>query len=103
MLSHLLAELTHFIEHSPPCYGYHSLICFDDLCKLYNSSLNSKILHSAQIRQRSAPLSLSEILLIEVLFHLALIRISNIIIYMASANNTDIILESSLIINALWQ
>ena len=44
-------------------------VCLDDFCKLYESSVKSKTLPSNKIRQKQGYLSLSEIMLIEVLYH----------------------------------
>lgn len=44
-------------------------VCLDDFCKLYESSLKSKALPAPRTRQRQGYLSLSEMLLIEVLYH----------------------------------
>lgn len=44
-------------------------VCLDDFCKLYDSSLKAKALPTSGIRQRSGYLRLSEMLLIEVLYH----------------------------------
>jgi hypothetical protein len=44
-------------------------VCLDDFCKLYEASVKSKLFPSCKIRQRQGYLSLSEMLLIEVLYH----------------------------------
>lgn len=44
-------------------------VCIDDFCKLYESSIKSKTLPSYKTRQRQGYLSLSEMLLIEVMYH----------------------------------
>ena len=44
-------------------------VCLDDFCKLYELSVKSKVLPSCKSRQRQGYLSLSEMLLIEVLYH----------------------------------
>lgn len=44
-------------------------VCLDDFCKLYESSIKSKALPSCKMRQRQGYLSLSEMLLIEILYH----------------------------------
>jgi len=43
--------------------------CLDDFCKMYKSSQKSRFLPSSKSRDREGYLSLSEILLIEILFH----------------------------------
>ena len=45
-------------------------VCLDDFCKIYNSSIKEKMLPVGRKRNREGYLSLSEILFIEVLFHL---------------------------------
>lgn len=46
-------------------------VCLDDFCKLYEATMRAKVLPGtgAKRRQRFGYLSLSEILLIEVLYH----------------------------------
>ena len=44
-------------------------VCLDDFCKLYESSLKAKTLPTCKTRQRQGYLSLSEMLLIEILYH----------------------------------
>ena len=44
-------------------------VCLDDFCKLYESSLKAKTLPTCKTRDRQGYLSLSEMLLIEVLYH----------------------------------
>ena len=44
-------------------------VCLDDFCKLYEACLKEKALPNPSIRQRSGYLTLSEMLLIEVLYH----------------------------------
>lgn len=46
-------------------------VCLDDFCKLYEIAIKSKTLPSDKQRHRRAKLSLSEMLLIEVMFHLS--------------------------------
>ena len=46
-------------------------VCLDDFCKIYNSSIKEKMLPVGRKRNREGYLSLSEILFIEVLFHLS--------------------------------
>lgn len=46
-------------------------VCIDDFCKLYEMSIKSKALPSSKTRNRDHFLSLSEMLLIEVMFHLS--------------------------------
>ena len=43
-------------------------VCLDDFCKLYEAAIKEKALPSPRQRQREGYLSLSEILLIEILF-----------------------------------
>lgn len=44
-------------------------VCLDDFCKLYESCLKEKVLPSPSSRSRDGYLALSEMLLIEVLYH----------------------------------
>lgn len=44
-------------------------VCLDDFCKLYESSVKSRTLPKCKTRQRQGYLSLSEMLLIEILYH----------------------------------
>jgi len=46
-------------------------VCLDDFCKLYEVALNARTLPHSKQRRRQGYLSLSEMLLIEVLFHLS--------------------------------
>ncbi len=43
-------------------------VCLDDFCKIYEQSIQSKVLPSSKKRHRTGYLSLSEMLLIEVYF-----------------------------------
>ena len=44
-------------------------VCLDDFCKLYESAVKSRALPSDKGHQRQGYLSLSEMLLIEILHH----------------------------------
>lgn len=44
-------------------------VCLDDFCKLYESCLKEKALPHVSVRCRAGSLTLSEMLLIEVLYH----------------------------------
>lgn len=46
-------------------------VCLDDFCKLYEMALKAKALPQSKKRNRPSTLSLSEMLLIEILFHIS--------------------------------
>lgn len=46
-------------------------VCLDDFCKLYEMAVKANTLPSGKSRNRSCKISLSEMLLIEVMFHLS--------------------------------